>query len=437
MIHFCSRLLLLLLASTLGVLTGWLDERAGWLSMAFSFVVALAAYRDRIGLPPRDCLEMERRVDSRGTVGRLTVVRICLRNRSSRTLRVTVLDQPDVQFGLAEEPEFLLDLAPFSESEIAYEVCPTRRGLHRFADLQVRIQSRWGLLACQWDHICPQEIKVYPKIVTLDGGGLRGPISGRGSGAIRTRVPGQGTDFAHLRDYQENDDPRTLDWKATARLQRPVSRTYQAERNQTVILMLDAGRLSNALASHRPKLEWCLEAAGALAQLALRSGDQVGLLAYADRVLRWVPPRSGMSHFQVLLEALHDLSPLRLESQPEAAVSHLLQRHRKRALVPIFTDVADPSGAQRLVNSLAPLRAHHLPLIATIQDQQLLETARSCPSNQRELYRVGVCHEMLLERHQALAELRRQGALTIDRPAQDLGGAALQNYLDIKLRNRL
>jgi uncharacterized protein (DUF58 family) len=250
-------------------------------------------------------------------------------------------------------------------------------------------------------------------------------------------VPVQGTDFDHLRDYTTQDDIRSIDWKATARSSTPVARSYQSERHQTVLLALDAGRLLAARAGERAKFEWCLEAACSLAQAALSQGDQVGVLCYADRILAYVPARPGASHIQAILDNLYSIQPRRCESLHDRAIAYLRSQQRKRALIAIFTDLGDPTSAGRLLQSLLPLRPTHLPLILTIHDQEMDSLAHSLPADQTALYRVAVANQLLKERHQVLLELRRQGALTLDRPAQDLKLEAVQTYLDVKLRNRL
>jgi uncharacterized protein (DUF58 family) len=192
-----------------------------------------------------------------------------------------------------------------------------------------------------------------------------------------------------------------------------------------------------ARAGSRPKFEWTLEAACGLAQWVLKKGDQVGLLVYSDRVQALVPPRAGMGQMFPLLEALYNVPIQRCESLHEQAVAQLRVRQSKRSLVAVFTDLADPVSARRLVSSLAALRPKHLPLVLTIRDQELWTQANAQPRDLSAMVSVGVANELLVERQQSLLALRRAGALTVDCPAQELSTRALQSYLDIKTRNRL
>lgn len=420
----------------LGVLGGNFLPQLGLGAGAALLILAMLAWLETRVLPRAGALECDRQVGDRLILGQPSLVRIRVRNLQRRELSLELADSPAQELNpRPEHSQFRLQVAGRQSATLEYHLEPEQRGVFSLGSLRVRVSGPLGLVQRQFEVPLSQKVRIYPRCGSA--GSLMQQKVLEQSGARRFRLPGQGTEFAHLREYTRDDDVRWIDWKATARSQRPMVRSYQAERNQSIMLVLDAGRLLAARASERPKFEWCLEAACGLAQVALKRGDHVGLLVYAQRVLSFVPARGGIGQLQAILEGVHTLQVQRCESLHEQAVAQLRRYQRKRALLACFTDLGDPATARRLLHSMGPLRPAHLPLVLTIRDQQVWDLASAPPKNMPEMYRVAVASELLAEREQTLLALRHFGALTVDCPAQDLSLLAVQTYLDIKQRNRL
>ena len=434
MIVVAPRFFTLSWLALVGLLGGSLEPSIGMLAgLALLLLIGLA-WLEVGSLPRPAALEIERQVGEKLSLGQAFTVRLRLRNLSKRPLSLLLADTPAQELG--EAPDHLqVQLPPRQSGDLEYQLQASQRGMFSFGVLRVRASGPLGLVQRQFELPLQRKVRVYPRCGSV--GTLQQQKVLEQTGARRFHLPGQGTEFDHLRDYTRDDDVRRIDWKATARTQRPMVRSYQAERHQSIMLVMDAGRLLAARAGERPKFEWCLEAACGLAQLALKRGDQVGLLVYAQRVLTFLPARGGMGQLQAILESVHTVGVQRCESLHEQAVAQLRRFQRKRALLACFTDIGDPATAARLLQSLGPLRPTHLPLVLTIRDQQVWDLAAAVPRHRPEMYRVAVANELLSEREQTLLSLRQSGALTIDCPAQDLSLRAVQSYLDIKQRNQL
>lgn len=436
MIVFAPRFFTLSCLALLGVLGGSVEPGVGSVAGVALLLLLLMTWLETRVLPGPGALEIDRQVGEKLSLGQSSTVRIRLRNLGRRPLSLLLADTPAEELGpLPDSSQFQVQLAARQSAAVEYQLQPARRGRFVLGPLRVRVSGPLGLVQRQFELPLEQKVRIYPRCGSA--GTLMQQKVLEQTGARRFRLPGQGTEFDHLRDYARDDDVRCIDWKATARTQRPMVRCYQADRHQSIMLVLDAGRLLAARAGDRPKFEWCLEAACGLAQVALKRGDHVGLLVYAPRVLAFVPARGGQGQLQAILEAVHCLEVQRCESLHEQAVAQLRRFQRKRALLAWFTDLGDPATARRLLQSLGPLRPAHLPLVLTIRDQEIWDLAGLAPQNTGQLYRVAVANELLAEREQTLLSLRSFGALTVDCPAQDLSLRAVQNYLDIKQRNRL
>lgn len=408
---------------------------AGLAGTSWLLILALAEARS---IPGPERFVVERRMRQKLSLGEPSAVLIKVSNFSKTYVDFRLVDLlPSALVSNPEYPQLTLRVAARESAQVGYTVIPSERGQYDLLHVDVQVHGRLGLAMRQFRIPQPHSIRVYPCCPPAPHKGLSQRQVLQQTGERKFRLPGQGTDFDHLRNYNMEDDVRSIDWKATARCTVPVVRCYQMERHQTVLLALDAGRLMSARAGGRAKFEWCLEGSCALAQAALLRGDHVGVLCYADRVLRYVPPRGGANHLQTILESLYSLQPLRCESLHDRALAYLRTHHRKRALIAAFTDLADPVSARRLAENLSPFRPTHLPLLITVRDQELVSLATSMPAGQGDLYRVAVANELWLEREETLLQMRQRGILTIDCAAQSLKAETLQTYLDIKLRNRL
>jgi uncharacterized protein (DUF58 family) len=187
-------------------------------------------------------------------------------------------------------------------------------------------------------------------------------------GVRKTRLYGRGTEFERLREYTPDDEFRQISWKATARRARPIAVEYQTERSQTVITLLDAGRLMRAPIGPLAKLDYAINTTLLMGYVAGLQGDYVGNLAFADDILSYLPPRTGRAQFHRLLETLYNVQSQPTVPDYHRAIAYLKAKRPKRALVVLFTDLAAGSNLEELIAAIASLQPRHLPMIVTMND---------------------------------------------------------------------
>jgi uncharacterized protein (DUF58 family) len=256
-------------------------------------------------------------------------------------------------------------------------------------------------------------------------------------GLRQARQFGEGTEFERLRDYLPDDDFRRIDWKATARRHRPITVEYQTERSQSVIAVLDTGRMMQSPVAHIAKLDYVVNAVLLLAYVATGKGDKVGLMTFADEVTQFLTPRQGRGQFYRMLELLYGVEAQPVEPDYRRALSYLALKQRKRALVVIFTDLSGGLSMQSLVSQVSVLARRSLPLVVTISDPDVHAAARQRPQDSLAVYQRAAAAQLLDERQLTLDTLRRQGVLTLDVPANQLSIAVINRYLELKARTRL
>ncbi len=321
---------------------------------------------------------------------------------------------------------------------ISYVTTPQARGDYQFGDIHVRGRSRLALSWWQWRLPATQSVQVYPNLLQVE----RYQLLARSdrlqeAGFRRLRRLGEGTEFESLRDYVPDDDFRDIDWKATARRHKPITRQYEIERSQNVMLMVDAGRMMCAQLDGMSKLDYAINAALMLAYVAVQEDDAVGLVVFADEVHSFVPPRKGNAQVGRLVEQLYTVQPTMREPDYTAAFSLLHGRARKRALVVVFTDLIDRHASSQLLAHTAALYPHHLPLVVTLRDPRLHDLAEQMPHQAPDAYERAIAANLLMNREEALSTLRQRGAAIVDALPQNLTVAAVNRYLALKARGRL
>ncbi len=448
------RLLVLALAGTALFAAASLvpaGAHAALLALAIAYAVSLAGVvlLDYLVSPRPRALSVTRELEDRLSLGAPNTVALRLRNRARVGLHLHLRDEAPDDFrlvtlsGVALGPEvrtpiLSVEVPPFGEVVTTYEVMPVRSGAYTFGNLTVRYPTPLGLLLRQHTFALARTIKVYPNLRDVRRYDLalrRGQL--REVGLRRTRQLGPGTEFERLRDYHPDDDYRRINWPATARRHRPITVDYGTERSQNVLLMLDIGRLMSISVGPLTRLDHAVNACLLTAYVCLRRGDNVGLLAFADRVALYLAPRGGKAQFQAMLEALYNVAAQPMESDYRVAFAYAEQRQRRRGLVVSFTEVVDADASRTLVAMLQRMAARHVAVCATLRDPVLDEMLAMQPTGLPEVYRRAVALTLLERRRATLETLHAHGVIPIDVSAERLTPEVINTYLDLKARGRL
>ncbi len=323
---------------------------------------------------------------------------------------------------------------PEADSEIEGQVVPRRRGRHALPAVAVRSVGPLGLGA--WTHTLgkPVDIDVYPDLPAarkLATAVRRGKFRAPGR---RTRGPlGLGTDFESVRDYQPDDDIRQVNWRASARLGRPMSNQFRVESERDVITLVDTGRLMAAPLGDATRLDVALDALAAVAMVTDEVGDRCGVVAFDREVVRSVPP--GRATGRQVIRATHDLEPRSVEADYDGAFRKVASH--KRAFVLVLTDLLDEAAARSLLRAVPVLVRRHVVVVGGSTDPDLTAAVDSPPSGDRAAYRAVVARDVLERRSHAAALLRGAGAEVLEASPDRLAAACVASYLRAKSRMRL
>jgi uncharacterized protein (DUF58 family) len=354
-----------------------------------------------------------------------------------RGLRVRVADELAPSLGATTRRVRVV--VPFRGRVVAAtRIRPGRRGRFTPAEVVVRVEGPLGLVARQARRRVPGVLRVYPPFDSRDEAELRvnkARILEVGLRSAQGR--GGGTEFDSLREYGVDDEFRRIDWAATARSGKAIVRTYRAERNQTVLLLLDSGRTMAGRVAEVPRLDHAIDAVMMLTSLATRLGDRAGLVAFDREVRAVVGPGHARDQLSRVTEAMYQLEPLLVESDYRGAFAATLARFRRRAMLVVLTELAEQAVSETLLPALPLIARDHLVVVASVADPEVQGWASATPVEPGAAYRKAAAVAALADRRRTVARLRGLGAVVVDAPPGRLAPDLADAYLRVKATGRL
>jgi uncharacterized protein (DUF58 family) len=404
-----------------------------WGTLGFDVVVlSLAVWDGQRAKPHR--VTVTRYPLHRLSIGRDNPVVLSVRSRSS-SAQIRLRDHYPLQFDVST-PTLSAKLEPNHTQDFTYTVHPKSRGEYQWGDIQVRQRGHWGLAWLDWTIPASQTVAVYPDLLGLRELSIRLTLENTGTMRQARRL-GAGTEFAELREYGVGDDTRLIDWKATARRSRPLIRVLEPEREQTLIILLDRGRLMTAQVQGLKRFDWGLNATLSLALAGLNRGDRVGIGVFDREVTSWIPPERGQHQLSKLIERLTPIQPVLLEPDYFGAVTRLVNQQTRRALVVLITDIVDVTASAELLSAMGRLTPRYLPFCVTLRDPQVDTIAHTRTSDIETTYSRAVALDLIAQRQVAFAQLKQKGVLVLDAPANQISEQLVNRYLQLKARSLL
>ncbi len=433
------RTMVLLAAGFLWLIPGVVQPSLAYAMLLWDALVLLAALLDGVRLPPPQALHVGRRWLSTPSLGASTEIELSVVHSGKAWLESILID--DLPTTLVSTPvRMRLRVWPHTVNTIRYRVWPLQRGDAVCGDVYLMYRSSLGLLS-RWARApLAQTVRIYPELRTAEDQQIFLAKSRRIDLQLRQmRHRGLGREFESLREYRHGDELRDVCWTASARRGDLVTRQFQAERSQSVWVVLDTGRLMRATVADQrsnrySKLDFACSTAVALAQLALFSGDKVGLLGYGRQIQQQLLPGRGAAHMRQLLESLAQLKPESSEADHLLATAVLGRLQPRRSLVLWVTDLAESSMRPEVIDGAAQLLHRHVVLFVAMAQPEVAAIAAAIPNTVEEMFRAAAAQEMATRRELLLARLRNQGAITLDTLPGQMTASVLNHYLSVKER---
>ncbi len=364
-----------------------------------------------------------------------TQLAVLVTNHSGLSLHIEAHDGHPAHCETEQQPvSFALE--PHNSSTFKYRLLSNKRGLLHFDGVHCRMRSQLGLLRRRL--VVPPEstIKVFPN---FQANRLFGLLLNKNSlnamGVKRRRLQGEGSDFHQLREFRDGDSLRHIDWKATSRVQKLISREYQQERDQQIVFLLDCSMRMRHAGEGASHMDNALNAVVLLAHVALRQGDSTGLMTFGG-IDRWIAPAKGPKAATRLVNGVYDIEATHEMPDYDSAVESLQHYLKKRALIILVTNLRNEDGDTALT-ALQRLSKKHLVLIADLREQDLEEALNAPTETINEAVQWFSAESYQQERFQRHQLARARGATLVDVLPQQLSASLISEYLAIKNRGTL
>lgn len=407
-----------------------------WLTaptIAVAVIIASLAALDWIMSVRDPAPQVERTLPPRFIKDRPASVAYRIARRAASVTTIDVLDEIPEALGGDLRIE-RIKLGRDRQIEIARTILPNRRGTFELGPILILWRSQLGLLNLRTTIAGTGAVAVLPPAsIPQRRSGLTHRSVFDELGIKPRRVRGEGSEFESLREYVTGDDPRHIDWRASARHTRLQVRQYQSERRHTVMIAIDTGRLMGAYVDGTSKLDHAINCASALARASIGYGDRVGFLAFDSTLRLFMRPRSGSAGVGALVEATSPLKPDSSEPDYRILAETLARYQKKRALIVVLTDFVEGGAARSMEDYMAALARRHCVMLVAMRDRILREVDQREPAISRDrLYRRLALQDLVAEREAVLARIGRFGAQVLDLDPAQITAPVLNRYLAIR-----
>jgi uncharacterized protein (DUF58 family) len=444
-----SRSLVALAALWLGLgIVASIFPRLGLVWVGLSALFAVVAFADALLSRAPHGLTLEREVPGSWAVGVAKEVHLKLTHQGSRTLQIMIYDHHPLD-AVAEQLPLSVTLSPTQTARVPYRLRPVKRGDLHFGLTDARIVSPLRLWESRASLGAPSTVRVYPDFSAISGYALLATDNRLSQiGVLTRRRRGEGMDFHQLREYREGDSQRQIDWNATARMRKLITREYRDERDQQIMFLIDCGRrmsASDVSADHAATqsgagrlthFDHVLNAALLLGYVSARQGDAVGFMTFATPEPRFCAPRKTGAAVQMLLNNLYDVQPGLNIPDYQAAATELSTRLTRRAFVIVLTNLRDEDD-DSLASALKLLGSRHLVMFASLREPVLDDTLKKPVNSLDDALTHVAAANYADARSQALRRVRGAGHMTLDCMPAQLPIALVNRYLEVKRAGRL
>jgi len=436
-VAFGDRFFMLLFVGLVWLGPAFFEYRFVYTMLAWDGLVVLMWLADLAQMPKPAQLKVKRTWRAPAALSITSDIDLTIENSAAQGIYAKAVDTVPSQLR-TEPPELTIHAFAQGEGNSSYRIRPMQRGDAKVGDCYVRYQSGFRI-AERWVRApLEQTVRIYPNLEEAKHHSIYLLRSRQIALEKRhARIRGMGREFESLREYQRGDEYRDICWTASARRAKLVTRVYQMERSQTVWIVIDSGRLMRARVGAFSKLDQAVNAALSLAQVALYSGDRVGLIAYGRNIRQQLPAAKGSLHLRQLIEQLATVQEETSEADHLQMAGRLLTDQKRRSLVVWLTDLAETAMTPEVIEAASMMMPRHLVLFVVIGQPDLGELAGKTPQSEPEMYRVAAAQEMVHRREVLLARLRESGALAMEVSSGSVSPVLVNSYLQIKERSQL
>jgi len=409
-------------------------EELAKIFLVFWLIVAVV---DIILLYAANNISGERVCTDRFSNGDENKVVINLQNNYTFTAGITVIDELPPQFQQRNWRRNILAPAKAAAS-INYVLQPFERGEYNFGNILVLVTSPLQLAQRKYTINAAQTIPVYPSYVQMRRYSLLGVASQtQETGAKRLRKSGQSVEFEQIKEYVRGDDYRTVNWKASARKGQLMVNTFVDEKSQQVYCIIDKSRSMKMPFAGMTLLDYAINAALVLTNVALQKQDKAGLVTFAQKVDNFVQAEKKPAQMEAVLEALYKQQTKFLDPDYESLYAYTRNRIKQRSLLVLFTNFESLYSLQRQMPYLKQMAHYHLLMVVFFENTEISSLLQKDAANTEDIYIQTIAEKFAFDKRQMVKELNQQGILAVLTPPEKLTINAMNKYLEVKAKQMI
>ena len=382
-------------------------------------------------------IEADRSVPDRLSNGDDNRIGFTVTNRYLFPVSAEVIDELPEQFQVRDFG-IELNLKSGEKQTQSYQLRPTERGEYHFGRLLIYAKTPLGLIKKRYAFGDEQMVPVYPSFVQMRKFELIAFSNRRAEAGIkRIRRLGHTMEFDRIKEYVHGDDVRAINWKASARADTLMVNTYEDERSQQVINIIDTGRVMKMPFSGMHLLDYAINTSLVISNIVLLKEDKAGLITFSNEGSSVVRPQKKRTHIRRIQEQLYNVKTNFLESDFRRMMVTVKKNINRRSLVLLYTNFESMSSMERQLPVLRRIAKDHLLVVIFFENSELQELLQSDPETVEEIYTKTVAEKFMFEKRQIVKTLNRYGIQTILTPPEDLSVNTINKYLELKARGML
>ncbi len=404
------------------------------MQVIFGLVVAGFFIDILIVFLPRSAFEGKRICPDRLSNGDLNKISIWLHNRYNVPVILNIVEEAPFQFQM-RDLNFNLSLAVNGEKIINYNLRPLKRGIYSFGAVNVYVRSRIGLVQKRYRFDESKKVAVYPSFLEMNKYELMAASNRLTDvGVKKIRRLGHATEFDHIKHYVTGDDPRTINYKATARVNQLMVNTYQEEKSQQVYCIIDKGRTMEMPFNGMTLLDYAINSTLMVCSTALNKSDKAGLMTFSNKIDQVLPADRQRRQRNLILETLYSQTTQFKESDYERLYVTIKHKINQRSLIILYTNFETVNGMRRQLKYLSRLAKDHLVLVAFFLNSEFKEVLSIEPEKIPDIFKKGLAEKLSSDKQLIVKELNRYGIHTILSAPENLTINSINKYLEFKSR---
>ena len=382
-------------------------------------------------------IELVRALPERLSNGDDNPIDILITSRYKLPMKSMILDELPAEF---QNRDFNLsvDTKPGQKIALNYVLNPVRRGAYSFGKTNTLSTNAIGLLQRRQKFGENQVVKFYPSFLNLEKYELAAISQNlRMSGQKRLRRIGQSSEFDHIKDYVLGDDPRHINWKATARRTGLMINHYVDEKSQPVYSVIDKGRSMKMPFEGMTLLDYSINASLVLSNIAMKRGDRAGLITFQHKPETFIPAQKRGLQMNYLLESLYKQETNFNETDFSSLYESIAQQIKQRSLLLLFTNFESIYSLVRQLPYLRMINRHHLLLVIFFKNTELENLAIEKATSVKSVYNRAIANQLSGEKEAIRRKLHQNGILSLYTRPQSLKTDVINKYIEIKTKRLL